>query len=120
MDSNQFGSSGNLSQVSSPYSSDMERSDSDGSHLKSTSTSRQPSLKVQPSVCEDHAKEGESEKKELKPAPEPTVNKDVKEQIVPAKPLEIRDGKSEKQIRYTVLLYVGVFSYVKQTQALWL
>ncbi|KAG5281136.1 hypothetical protein AALO_G00067810 [Alosa alosa] len=101
VDSNRFGSSGNLSQASSPYSSDMEeRSDSDGSHLKSTSTSRQPSLKAQPSVCENITKGGESEEKELKSAPEPSVNKDVKEQIVPAKPLEIPDRKPGKQISF--------------------
>lgn len=108
VDSNRFGSSGNVSQASSPYSSDMEdRSESEGSHLKSTSTSRQPSLKAQQSVCED-IKEAESEEKELKPVPEPGVKEDIKQQIVPAKPLEIRDRKPEKQIRYTVSLYVGV------------
>ncbi|XP_042564150.1 uncharacterized protein LOC105889922 isoform X2 [Clupea harengus] len=100
VDSNRFGSSGNVSQASSPYSSDMEdRSESEGSHLKSTSTSRQPSLKAQQSVCED-IKEAESEEKELKPVPEPGVKEDIKQQIVPAKPLEIRDRKPEKQISF--------------------
>ncbi|XP_036454340.1 protein unc-13 homolog B [Colossoma macropomum] len=83
-DSSRFGSSGNLSQSSSQFSSEPEeRSDPD--------TRSRPPLRAQPQLSSEDAEKGEREI-------QTSVEKETAEVTLPAKPLAIQGKKSESFI----------------------
>uniref|UniRef100_A0AAR2LU91 Unc-13 homolog Ba (C. elegans) n=1 Tax=Pygocentrus nattereri TaxID=42514 RepID=A0AAR2LU91_PYGNA len=87
-DSSRFGSSGNLSQSSSQFSSEPEeRSDPD--------TRSRPPLRAQPQLSSEDAEKGEREI-------QTSVEKETEKVTLPAKPLANQEKKSERYVRVCV------------------